>query len=300
MKSSPIRGGALAKEVAALIDGGYRLSIADVERLGTGMTRDGEPPPDAPPSGGAADMVDRALTQLDDFAATVRSVHAETNDFGRDLAASAEAIRDAGPAAGLDTITRITDAMLERVTLAETRLESARRESDELRLALAEAHGTARTDPLTGLPNRRSFDELFADLPADENVTIAICDIDLFKRVNDSFGHEVGDRVLQVVARTMAGVTGATATRYGGEEFALLFRDIDIVTAARALDDARATLIARRLRVRETGQAIGTVTFSAGLASGVAGQGRAALMRRADGALYRAKDGGRARSEIAP
>ena len=302
-------GGAVARQVAELTEGGFRLCAADIVQLGgtavagrpVEMTA-AQPSPETvavQQDSGTAEIVERALSQLDGFAETVRAAHDEANDFGRDLAASAEAIRIVGPAAGVEEITRLTGAMLGRVTLAEERLASARRESDELRAALEEAQGSARTDTLTELPNRRAFDEAFAGLPPEQVVTVAICDIDHFKRVNDQFGHEVGDRVLKVVAQALTG-EGLIAARYGGEEFALLFTHADVAAAERTIGEMREALSARRLKVRETGEAIGTVTFSAGVASGTVATGRAALMRIADGALYAAKKNGRDRTIIAP
>lgn len=297
-------GGALAARVAALTDGGVRLSASDIEKLG-GVATAGAPNDETADGEGdvaavgSNTLVDRALTQLDGFADTVRLVHAETNDFGRDLARSAEAMRLLGPAVGIEEITRLTGAMLERVQVAEGRLAAAQRESDELRAALDEARDSARTDALTELPNRRAFDEAFAALRPEAMVTVAICDIDHFKRVNDSFGHEVGDRVLKMVAQVLAG-SDAYVARYGGEEFALLFDSADVSAADDAIATLRATLSARHLKVRETGEPIGHMSFSTGIASGRVAEGRATLMRAADAALYGAKRNGRARTVIAP
>ena len=288
--------GVTAREVASLTDGGFRLSAADIERLG-GVATSGD---------GAAHnardqaLVDRALDQLDGFADTVQAVYTDTTEFGRDLQKSADTFREAGPAAGFDEIEKLTGAMIDRVRRAEMKLESARRETTELRTALEEARGTARTDPLTELGNRRAFDDAFGALKPDDRVAIAICDVDHFKRVNDNYGHGVGDRVLRTVARTLAEQCGGLATRYGGEEFAVLYEGIDAEEARARIDRAREDLSRRRFRVRETDQPLGNITFSAGVVKGIAGEGRAALMARADAALYRAKGEGRNRTMIAP
>jgi diguanylate cyclase len=304
-------GSIMARDVAYITDGGVRLTSQDIERLG-GVVTKGAPlggPPESPAAPAAVApaahdpaqaAVTRALSQVETFADTVTAVHAETNDFGRDLKRSAQVMRDVGLAAGLDEVARLTESMIDRAHHAEVRLERAKRETEDLRTALEEARGSARTDPLTELPNRRAFDEAFAALDPAAPVTVAICDIDYFKRINDNFGHAVGDRVLRMVAQTLTAEASCMVARYGGEEFALLFANRDIEAAVAEVDAMRERLEARRLKVRETDQPLGAVTFSAGVAMGDAGMGRAALMARADAALYRAKDLGRSRTITAP
>lgn len=296
-------GGVVAQRVASLTDGGVRLTTQDITMLG-GIAVAG-----APVDSGANDesamtgdvdthqaLMERMMLQLDGFDDTMRLVHAEANDFGRDLQRSADTMRDMGAEAGIEAIGKLTADMIARVHQAESKLDQALRESEELRTALDEARGSARTDPLTDLPNRRAFDEAFAALHRDTPVTVAICDIDHFKRVNDNFGHAVGDRVIRMVAQTLASEKGMMVARYGGEEFALLFEGTPIDEATTVIERVRTTISERRPRVRETGEPIGTISFSAGVAEGRVGEGRAALMARADAALYRAKDQGRART----
>jgi diguanylate cyclase len=297
-------GGLVARRVAAITDGGVRLTTHDITSLGGSATAGtplaGDDDDNDAPLTGDADahqaMMERMMLQLDGFDDTMRVVHAEANDFGRDLQRSADTMRDMGAEAGIEAIAALTTDMIERVQRAESKLDSALRETEELRTALDEARGSARTDPLTDLPNRRAFDETFASLHRDTAVTVAICDIDHFKRVNDNFGHAVGDRVIRMVAQMLASEKGMMVARYGGEEFALLFENTPLDTAAQVIERIRQVIAERRPRVRETGELIGTVSFSAGVAEGRVGEGRAALMARADAALYRAKDQGRART----
>jgi diguanylate cyclase len=296
--------GLVARRVAAITDGGVRLTTHDIASLGgsavPGAPLHSDEDDDDVPLTGDADahqaMMERMMLQLDGFDDTMRVVHAEANDFGRDLQRSADTMRDMGAEAGIEAIAALTTDMIERVHRAESKLDSALRETEELRTALDEARGSARTDPLTDLPNRRAFDENFASLHRDTSVTVAICDIDHFKRVNDNFGHAVGDRVIRMVAQMLASEKGMMVARYGGEEFALLFEHTPLDEAAQVIERIRQVIAERRPRVRETGELIGTVSFSAGVAEGRVGEGRAALMARADAALYRAKDQGRART----
>jgi diguanylate cyclase len=296
--------GPLAQAVTRLTDGGVRLMRQDIVELGGVAVPGGPIEPPGPvhqapdPAKDAAMVVARTEQQMSSFAATVRSIHAETSDFGRDLAASAAAMRQAGPAAALDHITRLTGTMIERVHDAEMRLAAAENETNALREALEEARGTARRDPLTDLANRRAFDEAFAAVPPNTSVVIALCDIDHFKRVNDHFGHAVGDRVLRAVGQTLANEgakAGALVARYGGEEFAILMTNIGVTAALTVVDRARSAVAGKRFRSKETDAPIGEVTISAGIAGGHATDAREALYARADAALYRAKAAGRNR-----
>ncbi|WP_019515409.1 GGDEF domain-containing protein [Sphingomonas sp. Mn802worker] len=322
--------GRRAREVAALASDGVRLMAADVVRLG-GAAK-GAPLALAPMSASDADfaspiptyqppvgsqnlqphqphaaerthgdeLATRTLAQIEEFSDTLRSIHHETNHFGRDLAETAEAIRTSGAAAGVERISHLTAAMIERVHQAETRLEQAKSETAELRAALEEARTSAQTDPLTELLNRRAFDDHFTALPRGTAVAVAICDIDHFKRVNDGFGHAVGDRVLKLVAQQLERETACTIARYGGEEFALLFELDDETEVLARIDAARDAIATRHLRVRETDRPIGTINFSAGVALGRASETLTPLMERADRALYAAKQAGRGRTIVAP
>ena len=304
--------GVRAREVQALAADGVRLLAADVVRLANvpistalALVRDGpveprptsDPTPDPAPD---AELVARTLAQIEDFSDTLQSIHSETNHFGRDLAETAEAIRSTSADAGVERISRLTATMIERVHKAESRLEQAKSETAELRAALEEARTTAQTDPLTELLNRRAFDEHFVALDAETPVALAICDIDHFKRVNDGFGHAVGDRVLKLVAQMLEREVACTVARYGGEEFALLFELDDEAAVLARIDAARDAIGARNLRDRDTNRAIGTINFSAGVAIGHAGDTLTPLMERADRALYAAKQAGRGQTIIAP
>lgn len=175
----------------------------------------------------------------------------------------------------------------------------SRRKSLELRLAHA-----AATDSLTGLPNRRAFDARLDRLIADRRSgtpagCVAVFDIDFFKRVNDEYGHAVGDEVLERFA-TVAQATlrsGDHVARLGGEEFGLLLGGADIKQAMRVCDRLRLA-IAQGVTRAPDGSVI-TVTVSAGIATIDGTATRHQIMRAADAALYRAKAAGRDRLAIA-
>lgn len=288
--------GPLARAVRALTDGGVRLTRRDIESLGCEV-------PDARPMAAthehAQGLVARTQMQVEGFEDMVSAMRLETEGFGRDLAATADAIaRSAGPenaAIMVGEVGRITATMLDRVRTAEARLESATREASELRQKLEEARDNARRDPLTDLPNRRAFEEAFAARGgSDEPLCIAVCDIDHFKSVNDRFGHAVGDRVLKAIAEALReACAGHVVARYGGEEFAILFAGIDLGEARAMLDRARVHVAGKRYRLRESDAPLGEITFSAGLTQATHEEAYATLFQRADALLYQAKSAGR-------
>jgi diguanylate cyclase (GGDEF)-like protein len=158
----------------------------------------------------------------------------------------------------------------------------------------------AQTDSLTGLANRRGFDEALtraAAAQADPTpMAVLLIDIDHFKRVNDRYGHAAGDAILQHVASHVAKVAGAGAivSRFGGEEF---------VVALRGYDLARAGTIAERIRksvgvMLDATAKLPQVTVSIGVAAGHSAA-MDAMLADADCALYRAKNEGRDRVIVA-
>lgn len=171
---------------------------------------------------------------------------------------------------------------------------------DHVEVLIARLYDAARSDPLTGLPNRRGFRELL-DLElerarrGDASMTVLVGDLDHFKEVNDRSGHHVGDAVLQRVAVVLReGVRRIdAAARIGGEEFAAILPD---ATAEEAF------VVAERLRgaLRDTfSQDSVPVTISFGVASfPTHGETAASLLRAADEALYGAKESGRNRTVI--
>ncbi|MBR0551949.1 sensor domain-containing diguanylate cyclase [Stakelama marina] len=160
----------------------------------------------------------------------------------------------------------------------------------------------ALTDPLTGLANRRAFNDA-VDALIDAEVAgpacLALFDIDHFKRVNDEYGHDAGDRVLQKFAQVANQVTreGDLLARLGGEEFGLLLRGASLEAAARVCERVRGEF-GSAITTIENGRDI-CVTVSAGVASLSPESSRADLLRSADAALYDAKHAGRNRLSLA-
>lgn len=287
--------GALAKAVAALVDGGVRLTRHDIESLG------GEVAVSAKEARKQADtLVAKTQMQVENFDNTLHAIRADAQDFKRELVASADAIArssEQDAAQAVNDVVRITAAMIARVRDTEAKLERATEESSALRGQLEEARENARRDPLTDLPNRRAFEEAFiAQSEAGADICIAVCDIDHFKSVNDRFGHVVGDRVLKTVGAALGeACRGHLVARYGGEEFVVLFTGIDCTGAAAILDHAREVVSTKHYRVRETDAPLGDITFSGGVTHAEQGEAHGTVFHRADRLLYNAKGSGRNR-----
>lgn len=188
----------------------------------------------------------------------------------------------------------------ERVTSLYGTLAAQRTELERLNDAL---YALARRDPLTDLGNRLGLHE---DLDAlrsrgegdDGPWCIALCDIDAFKRYNDTYGHLAGDEVLRAVSGAIARCTrvGDRAYRYGGEEFLLLLPDCSLAAAAVAVEGLRSAV--EGLAIPHAGRGEGAVvTISAGVAAFMPGRDAAVedALRDADAALYHAKATGRNR-----
>jgi len=153
----------------------------------------------------------------------------------------------------------------------------------------------ALRDTLTGLPNRRMFleriDTALANLPKEPSVTVLFVDLDGFKTINDTHGHDVGDAVLVHVAKQIVATTRThdTVARLGGDEFVVLCENTTpqeaAVVAGRIVDAVRQPAFLGGITL--------TVTASVGMSAADATSTPAALLRAADGAMYRAKSGGR-------
>jgi len=159
--------------------------------------------------------------------------------------------------------------------------------------------GEAHTDTLTGLPNRRRFDEEFARafgsaIRRSSPIGVAIIDIDRFKNYNDSFGHQAGDEALRRIGEAIAESverSGDFAARYGGEEFVVILEDTTLAGAAGVGERIRNAVLDAGIRA----PAGGLLSVSVGVAARLPGSTGEALLRQADAALYDAKNAGRNR-----
>ncbi len=178
--------------------------------------------------------------------------------------------------------------------------ERVQRRTQQLQMANIRLEELATTDPLTGIANRRKMtEEIAAELERARRfghpLSVLMVDIDFFKRINDTYGHDTGDGAIVALARLLAGSLRAidTAARFGGEEFVVLMPETDETVAAVAAERLRTAAAALRVPA-EDGTDV-TLTISIGLASAARDDTPSALLMRADKALYRAKQEGRDR-----
>src|SRR5882724_245534 len=190
-----------------------------------------------------------------------------------------------------------------RASSLEANFIETSEELDKIRdsLKLAEQH--SNTDALTGLANRRALEEFvrsaqITSMETGEPLSILMIDIDHFKKFNDSFGHQVGDQVLRLVAKVLQeNVRGDDlAARYGGEELMAVLPGTAVDICAEIAERIRRRISEARLTRRATGEEISSVTVSIGVAQFRLAESAEMMIERCDRALYQAKRSGRNRT----
>lgn len=248
-------------------------------------------------------LVERLDDTLMRFGQSARFARDATSDHRGAIGAQVSAIASGGE---VDQLLALSQAMLDRLGQIEQAMERSHAETEELRRSLAEARLEADIDHLTGLPNRRAFERRFALAASTARsrgtpLSIAFCDVDHFKLINDRHGHDAGDRVLRSIAASLAEHASEQCfvARHGGEEFVLLLPGLGKAEALEKVDAMRRTLAARTLINRATGKPFGRITFSGGIAEVTEDAEDRSALARADAALYRAKQEGRNRIAVA-
>ena len=252
-------------------------------------------------------LTERMEDNIDAFTRTTIEAGRATSEYRTALGSQVAELQQAPSVTMVSDLVAITRAMLERTREIEGQIARSEQQTRALHRSLEDARRAAELDHLTGLPNRRAFEtrferEIVAAKAAHEPLCLAFADIDRFKRINDTHGHEAGDRVLKVVAAVLGEISDdhCHVARHGGEEFVVLFRGRTMDQAYAALDAAREHLAERRMVNRATDVPFGKVTFSAGLADVFAEPNPRAALKAADEALYAAKKDGRNRIIRAP
>lgn len=176
-----------------------------------------------------------------------------------------------------------------------------------LQMNLEYAQREMMLDGLTNIANRKAFDQRISGLveKAERGDTptfsLVFMDIDYFKAFNDQYGHQVGDQVLKLVARTLVeGLKGKDfVARYGGEEFAVLLPETNQHAAQRVAENLREAVAAKEVVNRTSGKALGRITMSGGVTEFFRGDNPDDMLERADKALYGAKHKGRNNIQVA-
>jgi diguanylate cyclase len=246
----------------------------------------------------------RLLSQMDTVGDALENAKTEINDYRGTLNGSVDEMDNGVGESRLRAI--ITDLMAStrnmsrlNAKLAE-QLGEAKSEVVELREALESIRTESQIDPVTTLANRMFFDTALADAVrhahrTGDALSILMTDIDHFKKFNDSYGHLTGDQVLRLVAMSIKqNVKGLdTAARFGGEEFAIILPGCELRGAIQVAEQVRKAVMSRELVKRSTGENLGRVTISIGVALLRKDDTTSSLIERADTALYAAKRGGR-------
>jgi diguanylate cyclase len=248
-------------------------------------------------------QVQDSISELATMLVSARSV---TSDYGVTLAGLTEEIKAADTLESVGhavtSIVESTKKMMAKNQELEIQLVNSSHQVTELRRNLDDLTREAMTDSLTGLANRKAFEvhvqesiELFKT--TETSFVLMLLDIDHFKKFNDSYGHQVGDQVLRLVARTLTdNVKGRDiASRYGGEEFAILLPDTPASAGIRVADGIRKSVESKEVVNKVTQQNMGRITLSVGVAEYCPGESISSLIARADAALYEAKKAGRNR-----
>ena len=189
------------------------------------------------------------------------------------------------------------DSLSDQLSSLIERVKQMEQQDADIRQQLEQQKVCAITDPLTGLPNREAYsekvhEEMLRWQRYERPLTLAVLDIDFFKKINDSYGHQTGDKVLKVVSQSVVKRLREVdfMARFGGEEFVLLLPETSVEDALGMLNRTRERLAKTPMRYKE--QKI-NVTVSIGIAGFGDGDNGETVFARADKALYDAKEGGR-------
>lgn len=244
--------------------------------------------------------------ELTKIAKTVSDVNKGTAKYGISLNESMLNIDNIPEGAAMKTIIagimKETKEQADSNSHAQEQLKESAKTVQKLQATLEIVRQEGLTDMLTNIGNRKFFEETLKTTMDKANkegseLCMVIGDIDHFKKFNDTWGHHVGDQVLKAVAHTLktrVGDMGSTA-RYGGEEFVILLPGVDIEAAHDLSDTIRKAIASRNMKRKSTGESIGKITCSFGLAQYRQKEHRNDFLERADAALYRSKSNGRNR-----
>jgi diguanylate cyclase len=248
----------------------------------------------------------RVLDEIKHVISTIDAATGSASTYSKRLTAASEKLAQTKDSEGLRAViehlvqgARDMEASNRKL---EARLAASRQEIEQLQHNLEAVRTESLTDPLTTLANRKYFDTALAQsiaeaLATNEPLSLLMADIDHFKTFNDRFGHLTGDQVLRLVALSVkqSVKNSDIAARYGGEEFVIALPNAGLDAAILIADQIRRAVMTKELMKRSTGERLGRVTVSIGVAALRPADSAPLLMERADRCLYAAKRGGRNR-----
>lgn len=203
----------------------------------------------------------------------------------------------------MQQILQDTREMVKNTLEMQARMQEANTEIAKMKLEIQAVKETSEKDALSGLYNRSNFDKKVASLIDTKelaNASLVMIDIDHFKRINDNFGHLIGDRVIRYVSALLKQIVGNEhhISRFGGEEFAIILLNQPVTDVVKLVDKVRVAMSNSRLQRKGSGETIGKVTLSAGVTELKSGDSIESFIGRADQALYGAKESGRNKVSI--
>jgi diguanylate cyclase len=247
----------------------------------------------------------RVQDTLHEVLGLVDTAHTDATHYGAALddVFSGQLLDDIGPLATLlQRLVTEAQEMARRSERLGHRLKQSVQTIRTLENTLDDVRREATTDGLTGIANRRAFDTILRETAAEamnsgDELSMLIIDIDHFKKFNDTWGHQAGDDVLRIIAATLQQTIRGqdTAARYGGEEFAVILPATTLEAAVAVGNNIRRACEKRQLVTGDAQTPIDPITVSIGAACYDPGEALTNWVRRADTALYRAKEGGRNR-----
>lgn len=240
---------------------------------------------------------------------TLEAAERDTAAYGEALAGASGQLDQANDSASVkrmvEGLVAATSRMQRRSRELERRLQETSQEVDQLRSNLEKVREEAMTDALTGVANRKRFDESMRKARRDadtkgEPFSLILCDIDFFKRFNDTWGHQTGDQVIRFVAACLSRFSREhhIVARYGGEEFGIVLPATSVDEARVVAEKVRSTVESKRLLRKSTNEDLGNITVSLGVSQFRDGESVECLIERCDTNLYKSKQTGRNRITV--
>ncbi len=248
----------------------------------------------------------RVLDEIKQVLDMIDAAAGSATSYSESLADASEKLQGANDGDALRTVIERLVAGAKEMEISnkklEARLSASKQEIEQLQQNLEVVRTESLTDPLTTLANRKFFDSELGKAIAEakqngEPLSLLMTDVDHFKSFNDKYGHLTGDQVLRLVAISVKqNVKGQDiAARYGGEEFAIALPKTALQPAFTVADHIRRAVMTKELMKRSSGERLGRVTISIGVALLRPADTPQSLIERADSCLYAAKRNGRNR-----